>query len=94
MEIKETNKIPDYLQDFISNNKKQLLELFNNEENKTKNHIIMNCNESENKINVSFLDIEQLSKFFEKNEEIFNQIIQGNYNCIICDLKGIFLLKF
>tara|TARA_B110000914_G_C15455022_1_gene442917 strand:- start:556 stop:840 length:285 start_codon:yes stop_codon:yes gene_type:complete len=94
MEIQNVTSIPNYLEEFISINKEQLLLLFNNEDNKMKTHIFMKCNEDENKVDVSFFTIEEISMYFSKHPELLNKIIQGNYNCIIHDLKGIFLLKF
>lgn len=94
MEIQNVTSIPSYLEEFISTNKTQLLELFNDEDNKMKSNIFMKCDEENNKVDVSFFTIEELYSYFEKNEILLNKIIQGNYNCIIHDFNGIFLLKF
>tara|TARA_Y100000389_G_scaffold201879_1_gene245660 strand:+ start:225 stop:509 length:285 start_codon:yes stop_codon:yes gene_type:complete len=94
MEIQNVTSIPSYLEEFISTNKTQLLELFNDEDNKMKSNIFMKCDEGNNKVDVSFFTIEELYSYFEKNEILLNKIIQGNYNCIIHDFNGIFLLKF
>ena len=94
MEIQNVTSIPSYLEEFISTNKTQLLELFNDEDNKMKSNIFMKCDEENNKVDVSFFTIEELYSYFGKNEELLNKIIQGKYNCIIHDFNGIFLLKF
>ena len=93
MEVKNVNTIPYYIDDFINHNKEKIKELFNNDENKEKNFIFMNCNEKENKLDISFFDLQGLMLFFQESSDISTQAINGNYNCIICDINKIFLLK-
>lgn len=93
MEVKNVNTIPYYIEDFINHNKEKIKELFNNDENKEKDFIFMNCNEKENKLDISFFDLQGLISFFQESSDISSQAINGNYNTIICDINRIFLLK-
>ena len=87
MEVKKTDSIPDYIQEFISLNKEQLIKLFleSKEENNLINYVFMKCNEEENKMNVSYIDIIQLKELF--NNDIVKNIVSNNYNLIIHELK-------
>ena len=86
--IKEVTSIPEYIEDFIKINKEKIIELY--KENQKK-YIIMKCNKDENKIDLMYLNDDELYSLINNNDLMIK--INQKYNCIIYEKERIFLIN-
>lgn len=86
MEVKDTDGIPDYIDNFIKKNIKNLLEIHDNSVDQDgEGFLIFNCNKNENKMDVFFMNKETISNNYSN---INYQEIRKN-----ADNKRIFLIN-
>lgn len=95
MEVKDTDGIPDYIDTFIKSNMQKLLEIHDNSiVQDGEGFLVFNCNKTENKMDVFFMNKETISNNYNINYQEIRNNANGKRIFLINDieLKLYFLL--